>query len=71
MHIAIHMFKESILCCKIQYGGIIISGILQWKSCDACCIYGEFSNSLVRIHVAELMVVHNFLTCFGQNVCFY
>lgn len=36
---AIYMIKESILCCKIQYSGKIISGILQWKQCDARCIY--------------------------------
>ena len=28
---AIYMVKESILCCKIQYSGKIICGILQWK----------------------------------------
>ena len=66
------MLQESIFCCKIQYSGIIISGIVHWKSCDACLhvAFMKNFNSLVSIHAAELMVVHNFLTCAGKIFVF-
>ena len=68
MYIAIQLFKRMYSLPQDS----VWSGTLQWQSCDACCIQEEFSDSLVSIHVVELMVVHVYsFTLFQWAKCLF